>query len=215
MTNTSKKRKRYEYEERNKVLGEHLCITKLNLAREDVGISSHQFNALLRAAGYIIPRQTLSTWKVRYLRGEEVFSGASQKNSGRQTSLNEQELKTLAGWVVSQNLAKVKVDIAAVQTASEHLFNVTLSASTVCRYMAQAKLTKQKAKTREGSFKIDFSVAAAMYVDVIERVIWPSCVGLSPGQIGSIDATYTSHRLMRPSTYAPTGGYVSFDLVES
>lgn len=165
-------------------------------------ISEAEILSMWKASGYDVKRRTLANYRRSVDSSGLALSG--NKSTGRPKLLDRDQMLILSGMVLARNKEHEEVNLETVKDFSAKHLGVELSDSTAWRYLNELGFTKHLTTPRKPGYALDSDQLQNVVVQWLKDHRGP--LGQNDRLLCSVDFTYTSHRMTKPSTYSPRGG---------
>ena len=183
--------------------GERTAICRIYAAWRATGHKPADFEVVLVAAGYSIPRRTLNHW-AHTITHPAKTPGPSRKR-GRPAALQPEQADISIGHCLKLLEENKIVQLTTLREYVWDEFCVSLSPSMACRLFHEYGLGSRTVQLYSCGTGTKTSVLADTYANWIRTQRDAGFLTLPRSKIGSIDFTFTKHRTTRLKTYAVIG----------
>ena len=181
---------------------EKTLIARLCIALKSYGITQQLFLKILNDIDVDVDTRTMDRWKHNINNGIDVIS--TEKNSGRISLLDREQLDVAAGFVLSQNIHGKPVHVIDYQKFVKDSIGVELSDSTARSYLKADGFSYKSMKNKGKSFSVDTNALTRDLWNWVQKQDFTT-VHTYRQRLASIDFTFTSHRTEKISGFAVTG----------
>jgi len=181
-------------------------ITSLSLQMAGAGhrLTLDDFRAKLEAAGYDIPRTTLTRWRARYLADPTCFY--QDFDTGRPSSLDEEAEQLMTGFVLHKGTLHEPVSYVDVNTFLLQELGITIHDTTTRLYCDSNGLSNLVAKVRSAAqAHTSAHQQVLLGLEFIEQLADSGLFDQRDTKICCMDVTTTTRRNFTIRTLAPVG----------
>jgi len=176
-----------------------MAFAKQYIAWKKRGWKRKDFLLFLSESGYSITPRSLNNWTAALNTHESVIIETC--GAGRPSSLSEEEIQILAGFIFDQNEKNIEVHLSTAQNFIFNSFGIHVAQSTVHGYLKALGISSKVCGTRTSGFQLDQSNLCILAHEWIRT----AQIHCKPSQLCSVDFTFTSHRSDRRVTYGLRG----------
>ena len=178
-------------------------VGALFAARKEAKISTRDFMTMMRVAGVTIPQRSLERYATAIGSQSHVFS--PEKNSGRPSILNPQDVQLIVGYALHHNKKNKIVNYHNIKTFVQDKLSIQCDESTIKKILNGNGFVGRMASNRTIGYQQDDDQLAEELARWILEIRDSGVLDVSRYKLCSIDFTYTGHRTDRVTTIAMKG----------